>query len=192
MALTDKLTAIADGFRSSRGTVEKLSLGEMAALAAVPIQSGGSDGDGSPRVIGQAIHLVVDAGTTARTYPQSHLYNGVRLPELPFEALASYPYAWIRDNGSTGYYDLLMATGVWYCSATDTLSHNDSNNVQWYQIEKATAASATAWTFSQSYASATWGDDANRVCLWSNHDIRNGSAMATDIYFEGTEPVPAA
>lgn len=34
MALTDKLTAIADGFRSSRGTTEGLSLEEMAVLAA--------------------------------------------------------------------------------------------------------------------------------------------------------------
>ena len=34
MALTDKLTAIADGFRASRGTTAKLSLDEMAALAA--------------------------------------------------------------------------------------------------------------------------------------------------------------
>lgn len=34
MALTDKLTAIAEGFRSSRGTTEKLSLDDMAVLAA--------------------------------------------------------------------------------------------------------------------------------------------------------------
>ena len=34
MALIDKLTAIADGFRASRGTTAKLSLDEMAVLAA--------------------------------------------------------------------------------------------------------------------------------------------------------------
>lgn len=44
MALTDKLTAIADGFRSSRGTSDPLSLDEMAVLAAEPMSSGG-DGD---------------------------------------------------------------------------------------------------------------------------------------------------
>lgn len=37
MALTDKLTAIADGFRESRGTTDKLSLDEMATLASVPL-----------------------------------------------------------------------------------------------------------------------------------------------------------
>ena len=37
MALTDKLVAIADGFRSSRGTTKKYTLDEMATLAAEPI-----------------------------------------------------------------------------------------------------------------------------------------------------------
>ena len=116
-------------------------------------------------------------------------YNGMLLPEIPADVLASYPHAWIRDNGSTGYYDLLLATGLWYCSATDTLSHNDSNNVEWYRIEKATADSSTAWTFNESKSSSVWGDDAERVCIWSNHDIPNGSATATEIYFKGSDPL---
>lgn len=37
MALTDKLTAIADGFRASRGTAAKYTLDDMAALAAEPL-----------------------------------------------------------------------------------------------------------------------------------------------------------
>lgn len=41
MALTDKLTAIADGFRASRGTEDKYTLDQMAVLAAEPI--GGAD-----------------------------------------------------------------------------------------------------------------------------------------------------
>lgn len=41
MALTDKLTAIADGFRTSRGTTEKLTLDDMAVLAGEAV--GGSD-----------------------------------------------------------------------------------------------------------------------------------------------------
>lgn len=40
MALTDKLVAIADGFRSSRGTTKKYTLDEMATLAAEPINNG--------------------------------------------------------------------------------------------------------------------------------------------------------
>lgn len=41
MALIDKLTAIADGFRASRGTTEQLSLDQMAVLAAESIGGGG-------------------------------------------------------------------------------------------------------------------------------------------------------
>ena len=42
MALTDKLTAIADGFRTSRGTEQKYTLDEMAVLAAEKV-GGGED-----------------------------------------------------------------------------------------------------------------------------------------------------
>lgn len=43
MALTNKLTAIAEGFRESRGTTDKLSLEQMAILAAEPIGTGGGE-----------------------------------------------------------------------------------------------------------------------------------------------------
>jgi hypothetical protein len=42
MALIDKLNAIGDGFRASRGTTDKYSLEQMAVLAAEPIGSGGT------------------------------------------------------------------------------------------------------------------------------------------------------
>ena len=46
MALIDKLRAIADGFRSSRGTTQEYSLDEMATLAAEPVGGvGGGGGD---------------------------------------------------------------------------------------------------------------------------------------------------
>lgn len=44
MALIDKLTAIADGFRTSRGTEQKYTLDEMAVLAAEKV--GGNSGGG--------------------------------------------------------------------------------------------------------------------------------------------------
>lgn len=45
MALTDKLVAIADGFRSSRGTTKKYTLDEMATLAAEPINGSTTTSD---------------------------------------------------------------------------------------------------------------------------------------------------
>ena len=41
MALIDKLRAIADGFRSSRGTTQEYSLDDMATLAAEPVGGSG-------------------------------------------------------------------------------------------------------------------------------------------------------
>ena len=43
--ITDKLTAIADGFRSSRGTTKKYTLDEMATLAAEPINGSTTTSD---------------------------------------------------------------------------------------------------------------------------------------------------
>lgn len=43
MALIDKLTAIADGFRASRGTTTKYTLDQMAVLASEPISGGTND-----------------------------------------------------------------------------------------------------------------------------------------------------
>ena len=44
MALTDKLTAIANGFRTSRGTEQKYTLDEMAVLAAEKVGGGAGGG----------------------------------------------------------------------------------------------------------------------------------------------------
>ena len=62
----EKLAAIAEGFRSSRGTTEKLSLDEMAVLAAE--KTGGSGGDGSPRVIDHVVNLAVDVSVKTQDH----------------------------------------------------------------------------------------------------------------------------
>ena len=67
MALTDKLTAIADGFRLSRGTNKKYTLDEMAILAAQEIVAGS---DGSPNVIKKTINIAASVSMTAREYTE--------------------------------------------------------------------------------------------------------------------------
>jgi hypothetical protein len=117
-------------------------------------------------------------------------FNGVLLPDIPADLLAQYPYAWIRNNTRTGHYELLLGKGRWYY-ATDSLYCTDTTGgLQWYRIEKSNAESATAWVFNQAWTSGNaFGCDSTRPVFWSNHDIPNGSATATDIYFEGTEPI---
>lgn len=119
-----------------------------------------------------------------------YYYNGVLLPEIPVEVLASYPYAWIRKNDRTGHYDLMLSTGRWFCSSSATLNHNDSNAVKWYRIVQTSYESAEEWIYYNDTVSSGWGDDSDRKLMWSNHDIPNGSATSTTIYFYGSEPVP--
>lgn len=197
MPLTDKLTAIADGFRASRGMSQKYTLDEMAILAAEKVGGGGgSSGDGFLRVIENVVNIGVGVSVTAEKYYTHFLYNGVRLPRIPDDVLKNYPYAWIRDNGSTSYYDLIMSSSPWWCStntsSTVTIStENYTQGIQWYRVQKSSAESATEWTFNQVWdTSGGFGAESNRPIMWANHDIPNGSADATDIYFAGSEPVP--
>ena len=131
--------------------------------------------------------------TAEEHIPKKYYYNGVLLPELPADALAQYPYAWIRKNTTTGYYNLILTalqpylytdgTSIAYGSGTST-------TCVLYNIAISSAESATEWTYENK--NNTWhGLDSARTVLWSNHDIPNGSATATEIYFNGSEPVLA-
>lgn len=118
-----------------------------------------------------------------------YYYNGVLLPEIPADVLAEYPYAWIRNNTRTGYYDLLLSQEPWYLQDEDTLAKS-AKATKWYQISIASADTAEGWTFNSDYDSLIWGNESDRRIMWSNHDIPNGSATSTTIYFYGSEPIP--
>ena len=123
---------------------------------------------------------------------KKYYYNGVLLPEIPADVLAQYPYAWIRNNTRTGYYDLCLSSSLWYASDADTISTDSYNTtgIQWYRVTK--SAPEEVWVFNQAWTSSGgFGNESDRHIMWSNHDIPNGSATATEIYFEGSEPVPA-
>ena len=110
-------------------------------------------------------------------------YNGVVLPEIPADVLAQYPYAWIRLNSDGNTYDLILSPYTWYYS-NNLLTQNST--YVWYT----STASTTEWTYKTSYTdNGSFNLDGGLV--WSNHDIPNGSATATEIYFEGSEPVLA-
>lgn len=144
-----------------------------------------SDGETVAKV---GMDMQMDTDITARTYPQYYLFNGVRLPEFPFGVIDQYPYAWIRNNTTTGYYDLFFSPVPFYTVDSDSISGSGTTK-PFYRVAIATAETATEWEDNgTSDKNLTY--DSARTVLWSNHDIPNGSATATDIYFEGTEPVP--
>lgn len=118
------------------------------------------------------------------------LYNGVRLPVIPEIVLMGYPYAWIRKNTTSGYYDLLLSEIPFYYS-DGVRDGSEKTGKPWHRLEITTAETATEWTNNTAANTfGSWGVDTARTVLWSNHDIPNGSANATDIYFYGSDPVP--
>ena len=113
------------------------------------------------------------------------------MPKIPEDVLKNYPYAWIRNNTTSGYYDLLLSDVPFYYNGTAIREGNEVAGKPWYRVAITGVESATAWTDNTSgHTYAGWGLDTARTVLWSNHDIPNGSATATDIYFHGSEPVP--
>ena len=119
--------------------------------------------------------------------PPGTYYSYVKLPEIPADAMASYPYAWIRNNKTTGQYQLIMSTTGFYFKDNALYDKYSAISKQ-YNITIGDT-SATAWVDANNTTYSSWGLDANRTVLWSNHDIPNGSTTATEIYFKGSEPV---
>lgn len=116
-------------------------------------------------------------------------YNGVLLPMMPPAVLAANPYAWIRKNIGSGYYDLFFSTERFYLVDADSISGANITK-PWYRVEMAGADSAQSWTYYKD-STADLGFDDTRPVMWSSHDIPNGSADATEIFFAGSAPIPA-
>ena len=117
------------------------------------------------------------------------LYNGVRLPNIPADALIQYPYVFIRKHTTNGVYQLfLSATGFYFETGGVIVDKGSVINPQYtFPIGDTTE---TEWANANNNTYYRWTVDDARPCMWSNHDIPNGSATATDIYFAGTEPIP--
>ena len=119
-------------------------------------------------------------------------YNGVILPGFPANAMGGYPYAFIR-KGDTRYNLVFSKTPYYFAAASnDKPDRLDANieSVANYLLNYADLESATEWNFRNNDAYYFAVNGVSSI-LWSNYDIPNGSATATEIYFEGSEPVLA-
>ena len=119
-----------------------------------------------------------------------YYYNNLRLPKIPPDAIETYPYCWIRDNNSTGYYDLIMGTTSFYYDEPNSRLRRRGSDVDlWYRIPKSTANTAISWGSPQSHNYVGWTIDSNRPVFWTNYDVTQ-SESSTEIYFSGSEPIP--
>lgn len=118
-----------------------------------------------------------------------YYYNGVLLPEIPADVLAEYPYCWIRNDGANSNYNLVFASTPWYYNGANLTKGNTYYSIPYYSIPFSGYENAETWG-SAAYSSNEFGLASNRTVLWANHDIPNGSATSTTIYFYGSDPVP--
>lgn len=144
--------------------------------------------EGIHETVENVVNIAVGVSVTAEKIYTHYLYNGVRLPRIPDSVLASYPYAWIRNNANSNVYELVYFPNGAYFDGSSIWDKGSVHGPR-YQIARDADMDTATWQYVDSTYSA-YGIDGNRTVLWSNHDIPNGSATATDIYFKATEPVP--
>lgn len=165
--------------------------GNVTEVDAVDQSSGGGTaggGDGFRLVVESVANIGGCVSVTVTDYKTHALYNGVRLPKIPEDVLANYPYAWIRNDGANGNYNLVVSKTPWYYSGAN-LTKGTGDSIPYYSIPISGYLSATDWG-SPAQSNTEFGLASNRTVLWSNHDIPDGSATSTNIYFAGSEPVP--
>ena len=112
-------------------------------------------------------------------------YNGVLLPKIPEDMLATHPYCVMAHKLATEQYSILLSTGVWYSDGTrvdDGLSEESLYLYTYAGDETWREGTAGNYIFSHD----------SHPLVWSNHDVPKGSVDATDIYLYATQPVPEA
>lgn len=110
-------------------------------------------------------------------------YSGVLLPEIP--VLDGYAYwailCWANGNiqtiGSKNGFYFNGSTGI-YDKSGSTLKAYNLNNDAWV-VDANQNDKYSGWTCISNDVS---------VLKWSSHDIVNGSATATEVYFRGSKP----
>ena len=188
MTLGELFAGIANAIRLKDGTTASIPATTFPDRIMAISGGGSGGGDGSPYVVNIPVTISASVSVTAEDYRDTAsythaLYNGVRLPRIPESVLASYPYAFISRVDEHSRYDILFSKGVWYYDGSARLTNNVSDSEPYYKLVDGT----DEWVAGPS---GNYGTPvATRPVIWSNHDIPNGSATATDIYFEGTDPV---
>lgn len=137
--------------------------------------------EGEQATVETVVNIGVGVSVTGEDVPvYTHaLYNGVRLPIIPENELEGYPYAIIFSYESN--YKLVLAEKKWFKTDSNTLQVSSCGNADF-------TSDGTDWGTGSYYTSVgNWPVDG---LIWSNHDIPNGSADATEVYFAGSEPVP--
>lgn len=115
-----------------------------------------------------------------------YYYNGVLLPEIPADIVSACPYLTILkalDNGN-----------IWCYGSTSKPYYNVQSSVERLELPSGRYGvkynvEGDSWGEVNTSTSSTWCNlSTTWTVVWSNFDIPNGSATATDIYFRASYP----
>lgn len=146
----------------------------------------------APIEVAGEIPGIVPLCVESADFIQTHaLYENVRLPLIPDDILAQYPYFFIYKDRDENFYRLMGSTGIWWYS--DGLSkYLYSTVTETHQIYKADLTS-DAWEFLESAQKTElymrYGNLSSYISVqWTNFNIPSGSATATSYYMNASEP----
>lgn len=178
--------SILDMTRAKSGYADAMVSGEVAEKIE-GIQTGGNSGNTAAIILGTVAETVglrgYEVSTAEEKYYLFFEYNGVRLPRVPDNLLATYPYCWIALNNTNADYILILSSYPWYYTSSGLKIQ--SSKYAWYKAY----ADSTEWVLEETYTD-TGGFTLSNGLTWTNHDIKKGSVSGTEIYFATTEPVP--
>lgn len=185
MKPSELFTAIANAIRAKDSTSDPIPA--ITFPERIMGLSGGGGGENGWAIVPPVKVRATAAEVFGGKYYTHMLFNGVRLPRVPF-GKDTYRYVFIMQNTSSGYYEMYLSTQANYHSSS-RIKYPGGVSRKRYRIAIARAETATEWeSISTSYSDVIISD--TNILLWSSHDLPDGSATATDIYFESTDPVP--
>lgn len=114
-------------------------------------------------------------------------YNGVLLPEIPQDVLTQYPKCLIRDDTTSGFYDLFCYEYDFTYFRNKLYIAGGGTKLPWYRIAKATADVVEEWTYYQNGAGGI-SVGTSQPIVWSNHNVVHDGEST--VYFAGTEAIP--
>lgn len=125
--------------------------------------------------------------TAEELIPKKYYYNGVLLPEIPESIFADYPYrAVIRYANGNAH--IIGSVNGFYFNGTSAIYDKNNTVLCAYKLSNNMWVEDTEQN--KKYTGWTSVSNGASMLLWSSHDIVNGSATATAVYFEATPLVP--
>lgn len=142
-------------------------------------------GEGSTVLWSDYDVLNVNTGEVIHDYGiKKKYYSGALLPEIPEEIFAEYPYCAVVRQIETNNYMLAASKAAYKCLGDNeykVVSTSDASQPTVYMLSNVT------WNLFGPAGTSLFYTNMFEI-VWTNTDIPNGSATATEIYKKASDP----